>query len=166
MDLNLPAYHLLRVDELTYSFISDSGVVYKCFFLSYAEYFANYPDIADKVFSFNLEIASKPKKQRGVDKRIAITVVNIVGNFLLSKINAVVYVCDAADGKGVVRSRKFKSWFDYYEHSSHQIIQLNSDLEAGGIKIYTTLLIHRKNKFRKQLVEAYIELTDLDDDDK
>ena len=166
MDLNLQPYRLLRVDDFTYSFTTDSGVKYKCSFLSYAEYFANYPDIADKVFSFNLDTVSSKPKQRGVDKRIAVTVVNIVGNFLMSRINAVVYVCDPADGKGSVRARKFKSWFDYYEHSSHQIIQLNSDLEAGGIKLYTALLVHRKNKFRKQLVEAYIDLTDIDDDEK
>ncbi len=166
MDSNLPAYRLLKIDEFTYSFITASGIEYKCSFLSYAEYFAKYPDIADKVFSFNLEITSNPPKQRGVDERIAVTVVNVVGDFLVSKINAVVYVCDPADGKGIVRSRKFKSWFNYYEHHSHQIIQINGDFEAGGIKLYTALLVHRKNKLRKQLVEAYIDLTDIDDDDK
>lgn len=166
MDLNLPAYRLLQIDDFTYRFITDIGIEYKCSFLSYAEYFVKYPEIADKVFSFNLEITSKSPKQRGVDERIAVTVVNVVGDFLMSKINAVVYVCDPADGKAIIRSRKFKSWFNYYEHYSHQIIQINGDFEAGGIKLYTALLVHRKNKLRKQLVEAYIDLTDLGDDDK
>lgn len=166
MDSNLPPYRLLRIDDLTYSFTTDSGIEYKCIFLSFAEYFAKYPAIADKVFSFNLEIASKKSNQKGVDNRIAVTVVNIVGDFLMSKINAVVYVCDPADGKGHVRSRKFKSWFEYYEHPSHQIIQVNADFEAGGIKLYTALLIHRKNKLKKQLVEAYLDLTDYDEDEK
>lgn len=166
MDLNLPAYRLLQIDDFTYSFKTDTGVEYKCSFLLYAEYFVKYPDIADKVFSFNLEITSKSSKQRGIDERIAVTVVNVVGNFLMSKINAVVYICDPTDGKGVARSRKFKSWFSYYEHYSHQIIQINSDFEAGGIKLFTALLVHKKNKLKKQLVEAYIDLTDFEDDDK
>ena len=82
----------------------------------------------------------------------------------MSKINAVVYICDPNDGKGFVRARKFKTWFNYYEHPSHQILQLNTDLEAGGIKLYTALLVHKKNKLKKQFIEAYLELTDYDDD--
>ena len=39
-------------------------------------------------------------------------------------------------------------------------------MEAGGIKIYTALLVHKKNKLKKKFVEAYMELTDVDDDDK
>jgi hypothetical protein len=166
MDSNLQPYHLLRIDDLTYSFTTDNGIEYKCTFLSFAEYFVQYPAIADKVFSFNLEIASKLSKQKGVDNRIAATVINIVGDFLMSKINAVVYVCDPSDGKAHVRSRKFKSWFDYFEHSSHQIIQVNADFEAGGITLYTALLVHRKNKLKKQLLEAYLDLTDYDEDEK
>ena len=89
---------------------------------------------------------------------------NIVAQFLASKINAVVYVCDPSDGRSLARARKFKSWFNYFEHTSHQILQMNAQLEAGGIKLYTALLVHKKNKFRKQFIEAYLDLTDTEDD--
>lgn len=166
MGLNLQPYRLLRIDDLTYSFITGSGIKYKCTFLSFAEYFDNYPDVADKIFSFNLEIASSSKKQTGIDKRIAVTVVKIVGDFLNSRINAVVYVCDPSDGKGPARARKFKSWLKYYEHPSHNIIQVSGDFEAGGITLYTALMVHRKNKLKKQIVDAYLDLTDYDDNKK
>ena len=159
------AYLIYRINELYYSFVTDSGAEYECSFQSYAEYFYEYPDIASKVFSLNLSLI-KSSKAKAVDKRIALTVIKIVGDFLNSKINAVVYVCDPSDGKGMVRARKFKSWFAYFEHPSHDIIQVNADLEAGGIKLYTALLVHRKNKFKKQFVEAYLELTDYDETDK
>jgi Family of unknown function (DUF6169) len=166
MDSNLRPYRLLRINDLTYSFTTDSGDKYKCSFLSYADYFANYPEIASNVFSFNLVSASKSLKHKGIDKKIAVTVVHIVAGFLISRINAVVYVCDPSDDKAAARARKFKSWFKYYEHPSHQILQLNTDMEAGGVKIYTALLVHKKNKLKKKFVEAYMELTDVDDDDK
>lgn len=54
MDSNLRPYCLLRINDLTYSFTTDSGDKYKCSFLSYAGYFANYPEIASNVYSFNL----------------------------------------------------------------------------------------------------------------
>ena len=160
------AYPIYRISELYYSFVTDSGAEYECSFQSYAELFYNYPDIASKVFSLNLSLVKSLQKDKGADNRIALTVIKIVGDFLNSKIKAVIYVCDPSDGKGAARARKFKSWFNYYEHPSHQILQLNTDMEAGGIKIYTALLVHKKNKLKKKFVEAYMELTDVDDDDK
>jgi hypothetical protein len=134
-----------------------------CYFSPYGIYFRNYPELAPKIFDFNLELKDKKAKTTGTDKRIADTVITIVGDFLNSKINAVVYVCDPTDGKGYIRARKFKTWFNYYEHSSYQILQLNADLKAGGITLYTGLLVHRKNKLRNQFIQAYLELTDYDD---
>ena len=105
-------------------------------------------------------------KHKGTDKRIAVTVVDIVAKFLISRINAVVYVCDPADGKGLARAKKFKSWFDYISHPSHEIIEVSTSFDAGGVKLYTVLLVHQKNKLKKQFIQAYIELTRFDDDDK
>jgi Family of unknown function (DUF6169) len=166
MDSNLPAYHIYRIGELYYSFTTDSGAAYECSFQSYAEYFYAYPEIASKVFSLNLSVTNSSKKVVGTDKRIALTVIKIVGDFLNSKINAVVYVCDPSDGKGLVRARKFKSWFDYISHPSHQIMEISTGIDAGGIRLYTVLLVHQKNKLKKQFIKAYIELTNFDDDEK
>ena len=166
MAINLQPYKYIIHKPDNYSFITDAGVEYVCYFSPYGEYFKNYPELASKIFDFNLAHKNKKTKNTGVDKRIADTVITIVGDFLNSKINAVVYVCDPTDGKGFVRARKFKTWFNYYEHPSHQIVQLNVDLKAGGITLYTGLLVHRKNKLRNQFIKAYLELTDSDDTDK
>lgn len=162
MDFILQPYRLLRINDLTYSFTTDAGVVYQCSFVSYAEYFFEYPEIASKVFAFNIDRKDSTLKPRGKDPKIADTVVKIVGDFLVSQINAVVYVSDPSDGKGVARSKKFKSWFNYYEHDSIQIQQVNSCLEVGNEKLHTALLVHRKNKLKNKFVEAYLNLTDGD----
>lgn len=166
MATNLHAYNFYRFDELTFLFSTDAGDEYQCYFISYADYFASHPDIAPNFFSFNLKLISNKGKplRKGVDKRIADTVIKIVGDFLASKTNAVVYLCDNLDGKEAARSRKFLSWFDYYEHPSSDIIQVNSNFNAGGLFIYSSLLIHKKNKRFNEMVLAYLDLTK--DDDK
>ena len=129
MALSLQTYPIRKIDDQTYEFNTENDIDYLCSFLSFSEYFANRPDIAPYFFSFNLDLKEKNAKlPRGTDKRIADTVITIVGDFLNSKINAVVYVCDNSDGREAARSRKFLSWFDYYEHPSTKIIQVSNNL--------------------------------------
>ena len=165
MALNLHAYHIYRISELYYSFTTDAGDEYQCYFISYADYFASQPDIAPNFFSFNLKLISNDGKpfRKGSDKRIADTVITIVGDFLGSKSNAVVYVCDNSDGREKLRSRKFLSWFDFYDHPSSNIIQVTSNFTIGGLFIYSSLLIHKKNKRFTDMVLAYLELTKEED---
>jgi hypothetical protein len=163
MALRLRPYPIQKIDEFTYGFVTSKGIEYYCSFLSYANYFANQPEIASYFFSFNLELKVKNTKlPTGTDKQIADTVITIVGDFLLSKTNAVVYVCDNSDGRENARSRKFLSWFDYYDHPSSTIIQVTSNFNAGGMFIYSSLLVHKKNQRLTELVLAYLELTDDD----
>jgi Family of unknown function (DUF6169) len=165
MALNLLAYHIYRISELYYSFTTDYGLEYKCTFTCSKEYFKNYPLIASKVFSLEVVLVKTPKdKKLSTDPRIADTVITIVGNFLNSKINAVVYICDTSDGRSAARARKFNSWFAYEEHPSHQIIKVSTDVDGGGMTLYTALLVHRKNKLKNQFVQAYLELMDYDDE--
>jgi Family of unknown function (DUF6169) len=166
MATNLHAYNFYKFDDLTFLFTTEAGDEYQCYFISYADYFASQPDIAPNFFSFNLKLISNDGTpvRKGTDKRIADTVITIVGDFLGSKSNAVVYVCDNSDGKERARSRKFLSWFEYYDHPSSKIVQVTSNFTVGGLFIYSSLLIHKKNKRFNDMVFAYLELTK--DDDK
>ena len=168
MAINLQPYKYETYKPDYFSFVTDSGIEYVCYFYSYSEYFKDYPAvISSKVFAFNLEqLVDKKKKISGTDKRIADTVITIVGDFLNSKINAVVYVCDNSDGIEAARARKFLSWYRFSEHPSHKIIKVSGDLDAGGITLYTALLIHKNNKLKNELVLAYLDLIDYDDDEK
>ena len=160
MALSLQPYLIQKIDDQTYEFNTANGIEYLCSFLSFSEYFSNRPDIAPYFFSFNLELKDKNAKlPHGIDKRIADTIIIIVGDFLNAQINAVVYVCDNSDGREAARSRKFLSWFDYYEHPSTKIIQVSNNFDAGGLFIYTTLLVHKKNKRIKDIILAYLDLT-------
>ena len=164
MALSLQSYPIQKIDAETYGFITTKGIEYRCSFISYAEYFVNVPIVAPYFFSFNLELKDKRVKlPNGADKRIADTVIGIVGDFLSSKTNAVVYVCDNSDSKEAARARKFLSWFDYYEHPSRNIIQVSNNFNAGGMLIYSCLLLHKKNKRFNDMILAYLELTKEED---
>jgi Family of unknown function (DUF6169) len=165
MGLLLRPYQIQKIDEFTYGFITSKGIEYYCSFLSYAAYFSNQPDIAPYFFSFNLELKDrKAKLPAGTDNQIADSVITIVGDFLASKSNTVVYVCDNSDGKEAARSKKFLSWFAYYDHPSSKIVKVTSNFTVGGLSIYSSLLIHKSNKRFNDMVFAYLELTK--DDDK
>jgi hypothetical protein len=126
MDTNSQPYKYSSHKPDYYTFITDRGAEYECYFVSASNFFSAYPDIAPRVFMFNLDLVSEPV-MKGIDYRIQFTVVDIVAHFLQSKVNAVVYVCDPSDGRDGSRFKKLKSWYFYAEHPSSQIQQIVSD---------------------------------------
>lgn len=50
------------------------------------------------------------------------------------------------------------------EKHGFKILQLNTDIDAGAIRLYTALLVHKKNKLRQQFIDAYLELVDREDE--
>ncbi len=60
MATNLQPYSYYTFKPYYYSFITEIGVEYNCYFTPYRAYFKNQPaSIASKFFSFNLELANK-----------------------------------------------------------------------------------------------------------
>lgn len=159
MDTRSQPYKIYNYKPHYFSFTTDRGVEYECNFYSAAEYFVDYPDIAPNVFLFNVSRISK-EVIKGIDYRIQFTVVEIVAQFLASKTNAVVYVCDPSDGRDAARFKKFKSWYFYAEHPSHTIIQLTNEVETGGMHFRMAMLVHKDNPRKDRFVKAYFELTD------
>jgi Family of unknown function (DUF6169) len=162
MAISLQPYKYKVSKPFYYSFKTDNGFEYVCYFTPYGDYFYEYPEIAPKIFSFDIELKNTINKPKGTDKRIADTVIEIVGEFLMSQINAVVYICDPSDGKGNARFKKFQSWFEYYTHESSQIVQISDFLETDSGSLHAVLLVHKKNKLREQFVKAFFNLNDGD----
>lgn len=160
MASNLHVYDLLIIDDLTFQFTTQNGDEYKCYFLSYGEYFTSYPEIASKIFAFNLDMLYKNEsaKQKGVDKRLAFTIVSIIKNFLASKINAVVYICDNTDARQAVRFNKFTGWFADYDDGNY--IQITGYIKVYGSEYYNALLLHKDNKKKNSFIRAFQELND------
>ena len=148
-------YILLKPDF--YAFTTLAGIEYYCYFYTAEEIFSDYPSLAKKVFGFNITFKENQTFQKGLDKRLAATVVAILTTFLKEKKNAVLYICDSSDGREKIRFHKFTHWFHQYDDGS--IIQLKGVVRAGGVNILNALLIHRENKYLNDFIEAYQILT-------
>ena len=144
-----PGYHYL---------ITDKDIEYVCFFASFDYFFKDYTAIASKVFAFNIELVHKEdtENQKGIDKRLAVTIVSLIKEFLSLKINAVVYVCDNTDERHAVRFRKFTTWFD--SPNENDFIQVTGYLNACGAEYYSALLLHKDNKLKNTFIRAFQEL--------
>jgi len=165
----LQPYNYITYKPDYYSFASSSGCEYDYYFYDFSSSFYLYPDLAPKVFGFNLELTFKPAGLDKVplDKRIAATVTDIVKTFLLKKENVVVYVCDNSDNREKARFHKFYHWFKEYNDGS--IVQLRGVIRAGNTNILNALLIHKDNPQLNDFIEAFEIITGIftkpDDDE-
>ena len=160
-------YNYISLKPDYYSFTTSSGAEYHCYFFTVEEIFSDYPALAKKAFGFNIVLSDQQNFQKGLDKRIAATVVTILQTFLKEKRNAVIYICDNSDGREKARFHKFSHWFHQYDDGS--IIQLRGVVRAGGTNILNALLIHKDNPLLNDFIEAYEIITGIftkpDDDE-
>ncbi|MCW3091074.1 MAG: hypothetical protein JWP81_2143 [Ferruginibacter sp.] len=161
-------YHISQISEQAFTFTTNLGCIYQCYFFDFSTAFAEYPNLASRVFGFNLELAYQPSAVKiGLDKRIAVTVTTILKAFLHENENVVVYICDNSDRREKARFHKFSNWFKIYNDGS--IVQLRGVIRAGNTNILNTLLIHKDNPLLNDFIEAYEILTGIftkpDDDE-
>ena len=107
----LSPYPLREADNFSYEFISETGITYHVYFLDYTYIFSEYPDLADNVYSFNIDVVEGDYTLSGEDERIGLTIVDVFRNFFKQHRNVAVYVCDSADERHLARKRKFDLWF-------------------------------------------------------
>ena len=157
MDSNLRSYPIRKTGKYTFNFETDQGDEYNCSFEASDDHFGKYPELSGKIFYFDLELESVFPKNKGIDKRIAATVSKIILHFLLSGTNAVIYICDPSEHRGEARARKFKSWYNEFKKYSGSILHYTHNAEAGGIRLFTALLIHRDNKLKERFIQAYLD---------
>ena len=151
-------YKIIVVENNYFEFKTASGAVYLCYFLSYTEYFSQYKQIADNIFSFNVDLIKGRKASLAADERVGSTIIKIIRNFLSGLENAVVYVCDNSDGKELLRKRKFDQWFKKYDDGT--IIKVNGHIIVPNFNIYNAILIHKENNKKNLFIEAFNELND------
>jgi hypothetical protein len=151
----LQKYQISKISERSYSFQTSAGSIYHCYFFDFSAPFSDYPELAPKVFGFNLELQFKPENlsKLPLDKRIAETVTVILKTFLHTNENVVVYICDNSDNREKARFHKFTNWFKTYNDGS--IIQLKGMIRANNTNILNALLIHKDNPLLNDFIEAY-----------
>lgn len=158
----LHPYRLQEKDKLTYQFITDLGISYLIYFLDYSYMFDDYPLIAKRIYTFNIDVVDSNLNQLTNDERIGLTVVEVIRLFFEEFNNVAIYICDSVDNRQLARKRKFDLWFWKYNDGS--IVKEDELALVEGVKIYNTLLLHRDNEYFDEILQAFKALNARDYD--
>ena len=97
---SLNPYEIDEEELLDYTFITKDGIKYHASFYSVEPL---YPEFVD-TYSFSIE--PEDKRSHPMDRRIAITIAEILKRFFAVNTNAMIMVCDSTDGKEFKRRKR------------------------------------------------------------
>lgn len=146
LSLLLP-YKFYQTKENTYFFDTSQGIKYLISFYTINNFFPDYPGY---VFEFSFSPENKRAKN---DKRISITIINILKQILEKPENAIVFIYESSDNKQFARQKLFEKWFNYFGDGFQKY-----DAEImidDNITYYNSLITSTQNPFKTQLINAY-----------
>ena len=120
--------------------------------------FEDYPQIAQNVYMFNIDVIKGDPDDSTTDERIGLTVLQVFNIFFQKLKNVVIYVCDSLDERQLARKRKFDRWFWKYNDGS--LIKEDDIAIVEGTEIYNSLIIHKQNEHLREIILAYKELNE------
>jgi hypothetical protein len=143
----------------SFTFITDSGIEYKAYFLDASDYFPNQP-FSSGLFMFGFEIiteVSEYKEKKAYDEKVKNTIARTISDFLkYDNSRIVIYVCDPKDEKDVYRSRLFNKWFVSLS-SETSILKIDDLLYESA---YISALLQNNNPYKNEFAEAFYGLKD------
>ncbi|MFP5042363.1 DUF6169 family protein [Parasediminibacterium sp. JCM 36343] len=120
--------------------------------------FADYPNIACPIYSFNIETKQGNPDNTFGDERVGLTVAVIFNYFFNNIENVALYICDSIDKRQNARKRKFDLWFFVYNDGS--LFKEDGLAIVEGEEIYNSLLLHKENFQFKDIILAFKELNE------
>jgi Family of unknown function (DUF6169) len=139
-----------------YSFLTDNSVVYNVEFTDGSYYFFDLP--ADvPVFELNIKALNAAESIiQPYDKRVEITIVNILSKFFDDNKNSLIYVCNNLDNRERARSRKFNSWFN--KNATFSVEKYDINFTMHNIIILASLIVHTENIRKDELIKRFFDL--------
>lgn len=149
-------YPLKELDDYTFGFTTDQGINYFIYFLDYSAMFLEYPEIANSIYMFNIDVVEGDPELATTDERIGITILEVFNLFFMNRQNVAVYVCDSLDDRQLARKRKFDMWFWKYNDGS--LLKEDDIAVVEGVEIYNSMILHKQNKLLTEIILAFKEL--------
>ena len=138
--------------ELGYQFTTKAGVTY---FLT----FFSYPAVSDfletKIYMFNIERSHHPAKGQD-DEMVRNTVLYVLDIFFRLHEDALITICDVADGRQYARKRLFDAWFNHFNLG--RLKRIDADCMVDDIPTSVSLYFSSSHYSRHQLEEEFREL--------
>ncbi|QBN18538.1 DUF6169 family protein [Flavobacterium nackdongense] len=145
----------------SYFFETVEGILYEVIF-KFTPYLFDLKnvEIIENTFEFSLLLKYNPNsKLPSNDKKIGATVVAIFMDFYAKRSKAIsVYICDSADGKELVRKRKFDQWF--LEYNDETFVKVDEMLvDKHNNKFPISLIFSKSNPYRIEIFEAFVQMS-------
>ena len=148
--LIMERYPCQLVSENEYRFTTDHGNVYAVSFAAYWQQDVINFIAEDNVEIYELYFGVVSTKQHVFDKRIAVTIISLMEEFLMQGKRAVFYITDRNDDRSLELFRLYFSWF-----ALHKRLNKNSK----------TLKVDKVVKYKFH-IEAYVSCVLIDKNDR
>jgi Family of unknown function (DUF6169) len=154
MSIQLP--YSFTFSDGKYAFLTDNSVIYNVEFTDGAYYFFDLP--ADvPVFELNIKALNAAESIiQPYDKRVEITIINILSTFFNDNKNSLIYVCSNLDNRERARSRKFNSWFN--KNATFAVEKYDINFTMHNIIILASLIVHTENMRKDELIKRFYDL--------
>ena len=121
----------------------------------------------ENVYEFVIGILNNPNKSKTpLDSKIGLTVAKIFNDFFEKNNNVVsIFICESSDKKQDLRMKKFDQWFNKYQDSS--FLKLDEVLiDKNNNRFPISIILKNTNPNRLEIFEAFINITNLHNQDK
>ena len=142
-------YVVYPVDDMTFRFRTDHGVVYRVGFYE-DTYFA---------FSgaYHFFIDNALNRHAPADPKILQVVTAIIEEFFANNPLVMLYICDPKDHRQAARNRLYLHWFENYTHRDEYRFYSES-VEFESIDYYAGLIMRKDNPFYEDVVSSFREM--------
>ncbi len=148
-------YEYILSGRMVFLFTTVNSVDYKVEFVQNILNFDGLLLVFEMIITFeNSNIVLNPP----LDKRVELTIVEILRGIFAENDKSVIYVCDNSDNRHHSRKRKFDSWYNKFK--MNDIEKFDSEINLAGTELLTTLLIHQNNPFKKIIIDLFINQKD------
>jgi Family of unknown function (DUF6169) len=147
-----------QIDESSFEFTTDHGVVYRASFPDAAGYFKSYPSFANQVRAFQFVVVFNPLPILPIDGRVGGTVSFLVLEFFEKQPEGILFfIHEGADGKQNGRRRKFDTWFK--QRADVILIKRDATIPVGRFPILASLLLRNSHPKLIEVLESFDRLS-------
>lgn len=149
-------YPLKTNDNLSFEFITQTGIVYNIYFLDASHLFSNYSYIKCPVYEISFVALNGDPDNNISDPKIGATIQYVLNFFFENVKNVAIYICESLDNRQMARKRKFDAWFELYNNGT--LIKENGTAYIDGEIIFNSILIHKQNEAIEDIINAFRDL--------
>jgi Family of unknown function (DUF6169) len=141
----------------SYRFLTDKEVYYNVQFVEGSFYFTDFPPYFS-LFEFSISVISLGDNLTPpLDRRVEVTVVNILKTFLSRHENSILYVCETVDHRQRARYRKFDMWFNQNLDNLPELEKHDAIITYEDLEFLSSLIVNKNNVHKIELVKLFFD---------